>query len=162
MRETRHQAARRQQKAMSGLLSLTGRIMRAQEAQNMRAEAHYWNIRAAQQALELTELRKAYEGNRILLQDLAIEEKKGKLGMNAPSFIPAGYTTTPGPRDQKPAPQPGTIPPGAILIAPTGQWSVVYSDHNQTTVEGGGKKYTYNTPDILRDLRTGRIHLQPF
>lgn len=131
---------------------LIARIGRAQE----RATREAWQTRAIQKGLELIELKIAYEANRLVLQDLAIEETKRNLGLAAATFAPANYTTT------GTAPQSATLHLGAVLVAPTGRWTITALDAGTITVSDrdGLKSYTYPRNTVISDLKRGRIQLE--
>lgn len=132
---------------------LAARVLQAQTRANLEA----WKTLEVQKKLELNELNIAYRANQILLQDLAIEEKKRNLGLAAAAFTPANYVTTGTAPVQPRAPG---LHVGSTLVAPTGRWTVEALDAATITVGDGLNSYTYPTSAVVTDLRRGRIQLE--
>lgn len=144
-RSSSHAVARRQSRALSGLLSMFAHGLRAQVSFEQQAEAHYWRIRqfAAKEATE--HLRQAELSNKLVLQDLKIEREKRALGLNsaANEFI------------SEPTTESVTLIPGSLIVFAEGAGRVVASDPAYTVVEWRGKLYRYPTLLFLEKIRVG-------
>lgn len=143
-RASSHAIARRQSRAISGLLSMFAHGLRTQVSAEQQAEAHYWRIRqfAAKEATE--HLRQAELSNKLVLQDLKIEREKRALGLSsaANDFITE-------------AEAPVTLLPGCLIVVAEGAGRVVASDPAYTVVEWRGKLYRYPTLLFMEKIRVG-------